>query len=200
MKKTTKWITVIFSLLLLSLAVTGCAQSSTPGTVALGEAGTIILRVNPEISIDYNKEGLVTKITGDNDDGKAIVDKYKDFVGKDAREVVKDMIVLIHEAGFFVSEIDGSAREITIELATGSVLPKEDYLNLLAEDVRDIARLLNLDTRINGETDYGDSRFDDLEMDSDYRKRPEGSISVEKAKEIALNAAGVTASNARFKK
>ena len=44
----------------------GCGQApeqETAGT-SLSEGGTLLLSVNPEIQIDYNKEGHVTALTG----------------------------------------------------------------------------------------------------------------------------------------
>ncbi|HHX03178.1 MAG TPA: hypothetical protein GX733_02705 [Tissierellia bacterium] len=201
MKKSTRMITLIFILLFLALALTSCAQKSQPSSVALDETGTIILRVNPEISVEYNKEGLVTKITGENDDGKGIVDTYKDFVGKDARTVVKELVQLIHGAGYFVSEIDGSARNITIEIAAGSVLPQNDYMNLLAEDVLTVVKELNIDTKVMGFSDYDDSNYlDNIDNDSDYAKRSEGSLTLENAKEVALKSVGLNMQDVTFKK
>ena len=64
----------------------GCAQQSAAGnaqsavsadaaaTSAADEVyGTIILRLNPEIAVSYDKHGNVVKVEGLNDDGRALV-------------------------------------------------------------------------------------------------------------------------------
>ena len=65
---------------------------------------------------------------GKNDDGNTIVAEYADYSGKDCRQVVSDLVAKINEAGYFVEETDGSAREITLEIEAGSVLPEENFL------------------------------------------------------------------------
>ena len=46
-------------------------QTETAGkeTAALAEKGIITLSVNPEISIEYDENGMVTNLTGNNVDG-----------------------------------------------------------------------------------------------------------------------------------
>ena len=80
----------VSSLAVLSTALlAGCGSSTTeaPQTSAeeivtadteipaaegtsLSESGVLILSVNPEIQIDYDENGIVTAITGRNEDGK----------------------------------------------------------------------------------------------------------------------------------
>ena len=50
---------------------------------ALAEKGYLTLSVNPEIMITYDKKGLVTDLTGKNDDGKKIAADYDDYIGKE---------------------------------------------------------------------------------------------------------------------
>ena len=90
-----------------AVLLAGCGASAKEGT-ALKETGTLTLSVNPEIQIEYSRNGTVTALTGRNDDGKGIVEAYPDYIGKSCDEVLKDLIVEIHEAGFFVDDIDGS--------------------------------------------------------------------------------------------
>ena len=65
------------------------ALSATEGT-ALADSGTLYLKVNPEIAINYDENGKVTSIVGENDDGTEIVNMYPEFIGKDSGFVVKD--------------------------------------------------------------------------------------------------------------
>jgi hypothetical protein len=165
----TKKANVLIVLLVLILStgcLAGCSGQYTAGEskTVLTDTGTIILRVNPEISIQYNKEGLVTKLEGLNDDGHDIVDSYDDYIGKDARKVVRELVEDINEAGYFVSEIDGSTRSITIQIEPGSVLPQSDYMEVLAGDVQDAVQNMNLNSKIVG---IGPEDYDDREYDVD---------------------------------
>ena len=90
MKKSRQIITLIVSILFVAATLFGCAKGTASEDASLDEIGTIHLKVNPEIMIQYDKDGLVTLIKGENDDGEKIVADYKDFVGKDARVVVRN--------------------------------------------------------------------------------------------------------------
>ena len=54
-----------------AVLLTGCGAPAQEGT-ALKETGILTLSVNPEIQIEYNRDGKVTALTGRNDDGKAL--------------------------------------------------------------------------------------------------------------------------------
>ncbi len=198
MKKQILPVTVI---LLIIALFAGCAQNAAApvADAAISETGdfltytgAIILRVNPEILVNYNKEGLVTKIEGLNDDGTAIVGGYADYIGKDCKTVVRDLVEEINEAGYFVKDIDGSSKNITIQIEPGSVLPEEDFLETIAADVRTTVAKMNERTRVVGigESDY-DIRYA-------AQGSPSGYITRDKAAEIALANAGISAADAVF--
>ena len=46
-----------------TVLLTGCGAPAQEGT-ALKETGTLTLSVNPEIQIEYNRDGKVTALTG----------------------------------------------------------------------------------------------------------------------------------------
>lgn len=192
MKKSRQIITLVISILFVAATLFGCAKGTASKDASMNEKGTIHLRVNPEISIQYDKDGLVTLIKGENDDGEKIVADYKDFVGKDAREVVRELITKIHEAGYFVSDIDGSERNITIEIEDGSVLPQPDFEKQIAKDVRSTLRSLNLNVQLHGidASDYDESAYPNAE-NGEY-------ITLARAKAIALAHANVKAEDAVF--
>ena len=185
-----KILTAVLTLTLLLSLFTGCAQQSEGA--ALAETGTLILRVNPEISVQYNKEGLVTKIEGLNDDGTAIVKEYDDYIGKECRAVVTDLVGEINEAGYFVTDVDGNHRNITIQIEPGSVLPQDDFLQTIASDVQTTVAALSLGSIV---TDIGASDYDDRYASDNA---PSAYITKDKAMEIALAQAGVKASDAVF--
>ena len=110
-----------------TVLLAGCGAPAQEGT-ALKDTGVLTLSVNPEIQIEYNGDGKVIALTGRNDDGKGIVEAYTDYIGKNCDDVLKDLIVEINEAGFFVDDIDGNKKNIVLQLEPGSVLPSDDFL------------------------------------------------------------------------
>lgn len=115
---------------------------------AVSAAGTILLRVNPEIAVEYDESGRVTDVRGVNEDGEKIVENYKDYIGKECREVVSDLVSEIHDAGYFVEEVEGENRKITIEIEAGSVLPEKDFLENIVTDVQTYVEEAQMNSRI----------------------------------------------------
>ena len=73
-----------------AVLLAGCGAPAQEGT-ALKETGTLTLSVNPEIQIEYNRDGKVTALTGRNDDGKGIVEAYPDYIGKDCKTALRTL-------------------------------------------------------------------------------------------------------------
>ena len=148
------------TLVALLLFISGCSSNNAGNptteleeiTTVQGESlsstGTIVLKINPEIAIEYNEEGLVTEVFGKNDDGQKIVDTYKDFIGKDSGLVLEELIALIDEAGYFVEEVEGESRRIVLELETGSVLPEDNFLEVLTTNVQKAVSNLKTDADV----------------------------------------------------
>ena len=81
-----------------AVLLTGCGSTETGEGGALQEMGVLTLSVNPEIRIEYNQEGKVTGLTGQNDDGEGIVASYQDYIGKNCDVVLQDLIAQINAA------------------------------------------------------------------------------------------------------
>ena len=174
-----------------AVLLAGCGAPAQEGT-ALKETGILTLSVNPEIQIEYNGDGKVVALAGRNDAGKGIVEAYTDYVGKDCDDVLKDLIVKIHEAGFFVDDIDGNKKNIVLQLEPGSVLPSADFLERVSASTQDAVKGLSLSSGI--------VTIDDDDYDPTYAKdgKPSPYITLEKAQEIALTQANVNAADAVF--
>ena len=174
-----------------TVLLAGCAAPVQEGT-ALKETGALTLSVNPEIQIEYNRDGKVTALTGRNDDGKGIVEAYPDYIGKDCEDVLKDLIVEINEAGYFVDDIDGNKKNIVLQLEPGSVLPSDDFLADMSASTQEAVKGLNLSSGI--------VTIDDDDYDPAYAKdgKPSPYITLEKAQEIALTQANVHPADAVF--
>lgn len=192
MKLRRKLFAAVSSLAVVSaVLLAGCGAPAQEGT-ALKETGVLTLSVNPEIQLEYNRDGKVTALTGRNDDGKGIVEAYPDYIGKDCEDVLKDLIVEINEAGYFVDDIDGNKKNIVLQLEPGSVLPSDNFLADMSASTQEAVRGLELSSDI--------VTIDDDDYDPAYAKdgKPSPYITLEKAQEIALAQANVDAADTVF--
>ena len=114
MKKIFRVIAVILCISMLFLS--GCAAAPAATDTTIGETGLLILRVNPEIEIAYDKDGKVLSLTGKNEDGKRIVSAMQDYTGKSCDSVLQDLIMEIDKAGYFAGEIDGQQKNIVLQI------------------------------------------------------------------------------------
>ncbi len=149
------------------------------------EFGSLILKVNPEIKVSYDEKGIVTKVDGLNEDGVKLLKNEKDYIGKSSKKVIEDLIVKIKEAGYFIEEIEGENRKITLEIKPGSELPNDKFLEEIAKGVKDLTKSMDLNSKVVGVSK------------DDYNK---AKITAAKAKEIALKHAGLTESDVKFVK
>ena len=192
MKLRRKLFAAVSSLAVASaVLLAGCGAPVQEGTT-LKETGILTLSVNPEIQIEYNRDGKVIALTGRNDDGKGIVEAYPDYIGKSCDDVLRDLIVEINEAGFFVDDIEGNKKNIVLQLEPGSVLPSDDFLANMSASTQDAVKGLSLSSGI--------VTIDDDDYDPAYVKdgKPSPYITLEKAQEIALTQANVNAADAVF--
>ncbi len=64
------------------------------------QIGSLIIKVNPEISISYDSEGKIIDVTPINDDGKELLKDYNEYENKHSRTVIKDIIKLMSDKGY----------------------------------------------------------------------------------------------------
>ena len=162
-------------LILCAGLMVGCAEKQEETAVLTGSeaavqesGGTLVLKVNPEIAVEYDENGKVTAVTGRNEDGKQIVEGYQDYIGKECHEVVEDLVGLIHEAGYFVEEVEGESRKITIEIETGSILPEEDFVDEIVAGVQTYVKNMQLDSPVVAGEQGGDGTTDFDIYEHDY--------------------------------
>ena len=168
MKRRNRTIICAGLLVLLTGMLAGCAAKTEdtaelpPGYEAEfpAEGGTLVLKVNPEIAVEYDENGKVTAVRGRNEDGRKIVEGYQDYIGKECHEVVEDLVGVIHEAGYFVEEVEGESKKITIEIETGSVLPEEDFLDEIVTGVQAYVKNMQMDSPVVGGVGDGTTDFD----------------------------------------
>ena len=162
------------SLAVLAAALlTGCGGSPQAGSIT---AGTLTLRVNPEIQIAYDEEGKVLALTGENSDGKEIVAAYPDYIGKDCEVVVQELVEEMHEAGYFVEEMEGEGRRIVLELEPGSKEPRDDFLEDMGRSAEETVKELNLSS--------GVTLTDEAASEDDSKKESASSLTRDKKAEV----------------
>jgi uncharacterized membrane protein YkoI/predicted small secreted protein len=173
----------VFALVLAGCATgtteegSGLADIQTAEGEAVSDSGVLVLRINPELAIKYDQDGLVTDVEGRNSDGQEIIEEYSDYAGKDSGVVLEELVALIGEAGYFIDEIEGNPRQVILELESGSVLPEDEFLEKMTANVQNAASKLNVDSNVLSNEDI---------------------ISLEEAKQIALEHANVNAEDAKF--
>ena len=173
-------------------AAWGGAQEAAAQTSDEMDAGSLLLSVNPEIQIEYNREGRVTDLNGMNPDGEVIVSSYRDYIGKPCGQVLEELVAAINAAGYFVDDVDGGARNIVLQLEPGSLLPGKDFMEDMSTSTRNAVYEQQLASRV--------VLIEDDDYDPNYSRegRPSHYITLDKAKEIALADAQVNAADAVF--
>ncbi|NLZ66543.1 MAG: hypothetical protein GX910_02650 [Clostridiaceae bacterium] len=169
MKKTI--FTIALALVLSICLVVGCskAPAKTDGGEKLATGGVLVLSVNPKIAVQYDENGSVVAVEARNEDAKAIVESCEDLVGKETREAVKMLVAAIGEAGFFVEEIEGERRQITIEIEEGSKLPNDVFIKDIVSDIKDYIKSNDWNALLDliNMSDYGLTDFDITDYETD---------------------------------
>ena len=146
---------------------------SEPETVeALREGGVIIIKVNPEIAVEYDKDGIVTAVTARNNEAIAIINKCEGLIGSKTREAVSKIVTAIGDAGYFVEEVDGQGRQIVLEIETGSSMPYDGFMDEVVDDVRTCVGEKHWEAPFDvvNESDYGITDY----VDTDYGPNNDG--------------------------
>ena len=193
MKMRRNAVAAVSSLAVMSAALlAGCGASAAVEEKQVQEAGSLILSVNPEIQIAYDREGRVIDLSGMNADGKSIVSSYHDYIGRPCGDVLKELIGEINEAGYFVAGMDGTEKDIVLQLEPGSLLPGKDFMGDISSSTRNAVRELHLSSGI--------VTIEEDDYDPNYSRNgnPSRYILLDKAKEIALAQANVSAADAVF--
>ena len=133
-----KSLTLTASAALALSLLAGCgAQPAEQSSTESKAVGTVLLSVNPEIEVEYDKSGLVLEIEGLNKDGKTVVKDVKDYQGKDCRTVVNELVREIYADGYFEKTVDGHTKNIVLKLEEGSVYVSDEFLQDVADGVRE---------------------------------------------------------------
>ena len=136
------------------------------------DGGTLVISVNPEIAIEYDRTGIVTGVTARNNEALAIINNCQGLIGSQTRDAVNQLVTAIGEAGYFVEDVSGQNRQITIEIEAGSALPYDGFMDEVVEEVKACVNANQwaapLDVR--NESDYGITNY----IDTDYGPNNDG--------------------------
>ena len=142
MKKTIKkLLALVLSAVMLLGMLSGCGnetpkQTDPDNTSSVPTlAGMLVLSTAASFKITYDSEGMVMDVTGANDDGTMLANKYE-CLGKSCSTVVKELIAASGEAG----KLSGDVKNIVLKLAVGSTLPTELFLDVLTGDAETAAK------------------------------------------------------------
>ena len=172
-KMSNKYLSLLLALALALFVLTGCGTAAPDASgVELADGGVLHLRVNPEIDVAYDEAGNVTTVTARNDDAARLLEGYTGYEGRPCREVVTELVSAIGQAGYFVEEVEGESRQITIEIEAGSQLPHPEFLDEVVSDVRQCVSTNSWHSPVDvqGESDYGMTDY----VDTDYGPENDG--------------------------
>ncbi len=161
-----KLIKLIGTLVLSSALLTACAKTEatteqTSTTTSQSEnkkAGSILMAVNPEILINYDRDGKVVDLESVNEDAKKILAQYTNFKGKTVDKVLEELVTEIHAQGFFTEKIAGKDKNIILKLEKGSVKPSDDFVEKIMESVQGSIKTLGMQSE---PVSLDDDDFDD---------------------------------------
>ena len=117
MKMRRNLLAAVSSLAVMSAALltgTGCGAPADEGT-AIRDTGFLTLSVNPEIRIEYDDEGRVIDLTGQNDDGKTIVASYRDYIAGQTLALSIDLVEGIDPARATTVDLDEMPLVLSVE-------------------------------------------------------------------------------------
>ena len=186
MKKTNwkKSLTLTASAALALSLLAGCgAQPAEQSSTESKAVGTVLLSVNPEIEVEYDKSGLVLEIEGLNKDGKTVVKDVKNYQGKDCRTVVNELVREIYADGYFEKTVDGHTKNIVLKLEEGSVYVSDEFLQDVADGIRETVQECGIDAKA---MTVSEGDLDDA-----------GHIGQNKAKELVLAQLGLESASFR---
>ena len=204
---------LLFLILILSLIMTACGQKNADNTKkveSVGNKGTLIVSVNPEVKVEYDSKGNVTAIKANNSDANAILKELSGLEGKPVKEVVKSIVEKIGEKGYLKPEIDkANSKEIVLELEKGSFVPNEEFINNVVAEIQayidsgkwtdDKDDDKSLQPKLTTKN-FSNNNVSKISNNSETSNSSNKNVNLEEARQIALKDAGLNASQVKFTK
>lgn len=187
-------LTAILSMVVACVLLCGCAYFQPQQTAMPEEGGILLIKVNPEIAVVYDKDGKVVAVEGRNDGGRNLITDDAEFEGKSCNEVVTAIIGKIKDAGYIVEEAEADGNQITIEVEDGSRVPSENFLSGIVYGVYEYAdgQKVPVNVAVAGQSAYGWTNYGD----SDYGPENDGATDYGEIKAAAEAAVAAEAAQA----
>lgn len=153
-KSLAKIMALILVLVMMAGTITGCGD-----TASAAETGRLVVKVNPEVAVDYDEEGNVTGIEGINNDGRELIADHTGYEGKTSGEVIRELVAMMDKEGYLKKGNKG--RKITIEVEDGSHMPSDDFLQNIVKSLKKQMSNKKYTGKIviEGESNYGMSNY-----------------------------------------
>lgn len=155
-----KALVAVMVLVLAFSGFSGCSGSGTQEADA-NTVGALIVKVNPEFAVNYDLDGNVTSIQARNEDAEKLLADYTGYEGRPSREVIKELVGLMNDAGYFDTDVEGYGQTITIQVDPESQIPAVDFLPDVVTDVKEYFsdKQITGKIAIEGESNYGMSEY-----------------------------------------
>lgn len=157
---------------------------------------SILMAINPEVEMVLNQNGEVLEVEGTNEDGLTLIQDYEP-ASDDKVEVANDLVNRAIDMGFLAE-----GEKVSFAIDTPDQVLFEEYGIELREEVDGRISITIEITDIDSQKTTEESEPDpapEPEPESEPDPEPESElISLDEAKRIAFNHAGVNGSNAEF--
>ena len=94
--------------------------------------GMLILSAGASVNISYDADGMVLKLSGNNEEGNQLTEDYTDYLGKSCSAVAKELVEAAEKAGYLTLDI----KNIVIKQSIRSQLPGEFFLETIENEVK----------------------------------------------------------------
>lgn len=176
--KTTKKLLAILMAAAMVLCLLACGNEPAEQTGSQdGEAlsdprvyGMLVFSTDASVSINYDSEGLVLGLEGNNAEGIVLVENYEDYLGKSCSDVVTE---LMNKSAEYATV----TQNVIVKQSYGSALPGTNFLENIVSEAQAAADAADVITNVIMIT------AEDLDEN--------GYISLEMAKTIVLSKLGL---------
>lgn len=94
--------------------------------------GMLILNAGASMNISYDVDGMVLKLSGNNEEGTQLSENYADYLGKSCSAAAKELVEASAKAGYLTPNV----KNIVIKQSIRSQLPGEFFLETIENEVK----------------------------------------------------------------
>ena len=133
-----KILALVLSIVMLLGIFTACgkeevADPDTPNYTNTATSGVIVVNTGAVFSVRYDTIGNVSGISGDNDQGMLLMEKYTDYEGKATADVIKELVKLSADEKILTDEIS----TLILKITSGTVFSSDESRDALIKAVQE---------------------------------------------------------------